>query len=134
MNTRPQARAAVEEADHRPGLRSASKGKELRKMIKIYGMPSCPYCDYVHKQIIGREDEFRFIDIGENIRNMSAFTRLRDESPVVDRMKAIGDVGIPAFVFEDGRVSIDPADAGLIEYGSPEACSIEDHKKGRKGC
>ena len=81
-------------------------------MIKIYGMPSCPYCAYVQ----------------------SAFTRLRDTNPVFDRMKAIGDVGIPAFVFEDGRVSIDPADAGLIEYGSPEACSIEDHKSGRKGC
>ena len=80
-------------------------------MIKIYGMPSCPYCAYVHQQIIGR-----------------------DTNPVFDRMKAIGDVGIPAFVFEDGRVSIDPADAGLIEYGSPEACSIEDHKSGRKGC
>ena len=116
-------------------------------MIKIYGMPSCPYCEYVHKQIKGREKEFQFIDIGKNIRNMfqfidigknirnmSAFTKLRDTNPVFDRMKAIGDVGIPAFVFEDGRVSIDPADAGLIEYGSPEACSIEDHKSGRKGC
>ena len=92
-------------------------------MIKIYGMPSCPYCAYVHQQIIGRENEFEYIDIGENIRNMSAFTRLRDTNPVFDRMKAIGDVGIPAFVFEDGRVSIDPADAGLIEYGSPEARS-----------
>ena len=38
------------------------------------------------------------------------------------------------FVFEDGRVSVDPADAGLIEYGSPDACSIEDHRSGRKGC
>ena len=103
-------------------------------MTKIYGMPSCPYCAYVHQQIIGRENEFEYIDIGENIRNMSAFTRLRDTNPVFDRMKAIGDVGIPAFVFEDGRVSIDPADAGLIEYGSPEACSIADHKSGRKGC
>jgi len=36
--------------------------------------------------------------------------------------------------FEDGRVSVDPADAGLIEYGSPDACSIEDHRSGRKGC
>ena len=45
-----------------------------------------------------------------------------------------GDAGIPAFVFEDGRVSIDPADAGLIEYGTPGACSIDDHKNGRKGC
>ena len=51
-----------------------------------------------------------------------------------DRMKEIGDVGVPAFVFEDGRVSIDPADAGLVEYGSANACSVEDHKSGRKGC
>ena len=55
-------------------------------------------------------------------------------SMYTSRSREIGDVGIPAFVFEDGRVSIDPADAGLIEYGSPQACSIEDHKSGRKGC
>lgn len=103
-------------------------------MIKIYGMPTCPYCDYIHEQIKGREDEFQYINIGENIRNMSEFTRLRDTNPVFDRMKEIGDVGIPAFVFEDGRVSIDPADAGLIELGTANACSIEDHKSGRKGC
>ncbi|MCR4621126.1 MAG: glutaredoxin-related protein [Clostridiales bacterium] len=103
-------------------------------MIRIYGMPGCPYCDYVHEQIAGREDEFEYINIGESIVNMSAFTRLRDASPVFDRMKAIGDVGIPAFVFDDGRISIDPADAGLIEYGAENACSIETHKSGRKGC
>ena len=39
-------------------------------MIIIYGMPTCPYCDYVHAQIQGREDEFTYINIGENIRNM----------------------------------------------------------------
>ena len=60
-------------------------------MIKVYGMPTCPYCEYVHEQIVGREDEFEYINIGENIRNMSAFTRA-------------------------------------------DACSIEDHKNGRKGC
>ena len=103
-------------------------------MIKIYGMPACPYSDYVHEQIKGTEAEFTYINIGENIRNMSAFMHLRDNSPVFDRCKEIGDVGIPASVFEDGRVSIDPADAGLIEYGSTNACSIDDHKNGRKGC
>ena len=90
-------------------------------MIKIYGMPTCPYCDFVHEQIKGREDEFEYINIGANIRNMSAFTRLRDKNPVFDRMKRIGDVGIPAFVLEDGTVTIDPADVGLIEYGSVNA-------------
>ena len=103
-------------------------------MIKIYGMPTCPYCDYVYEQIKGRESEFEYINIGENIRNMSAFMRLRDTNPVFDRLKAIGDVGIPAFVFEDGRVSVDPADAGLVEYGTQNACSVKDHKSGRKGC
>lgn len=74
------------------------------------------------------------VNIGEHIRYLSAFMKLRDTNPVFDRMKEIGDVGVPAFVFEDGRVSIDPADAGLIEYGSQNACSVEDHKNGRKGC
>ena len=55
-------------------------------MIEIYGMPSCPYCEFVQQQIKGRENEFQFIDIGENIRNMSAFTKLRDTNPVFDRM------------------------------------------------
>lgn len=39
-------------------------------MIKIYGMPTCPYCDYVHEQIKGRGNEFEHINIGENIRNV----------------------------------------------------------------
>lgn len=103
-------------------------------MIRIYGMPTCPYCDYVHEQIRGREDEFEYINIGENIGNLSAFMRLRDTEPVFDHLKAIGDVGVPAFVLEDGRVSVDPADAGLIEYGAPNACSIADHQSVRKGC
>lgn len=103
-------------------------------MIKIYGMPGCPYCDCVHTQIKGREDEFEYINIGESIKNMSAFMRLRDKSPAFDHCKAIGDVGIPAFVFEDGRVSVDPADAGLTEYGQGAACSVSDHVNGGKGC
>ena len=103
-------------------------------MIRIYGMPTCPYCDYIHEQIRGREDEFEYIDIGKHIRDLGAFIRLRDKCPVFDHLKAVGDVGIPAFGFEDGRVSVDPKDAGLIEYGSAEACSLEAHKSGRKGC
>ena len=34
----------------------------------------------------------------------------------------------------DGRVSVNPADAGLIEYGALNACSVADHQSGRKGC
>ncbi len=102
-------------------------------MVKIFGMPTCPYCDYIHEQVKERENEFEYINIGENIRNMSAFTRLRDTSPAFAHSKEIGDVGIPAFVLEDGSITLDPAVVGLVEYGTPGACSISDHKNG-KGC
>ncbi|MCR5742267.1 MAG: glutaredoxin-related protein [Lachnospiraceae bacterium] len=103
-------------------------------MIKIYGMPTCPYCDFIHEQIEGREDEFQYINIGENIRNMSAFMHLRDNNPAFDHSKEIGDVGIPAFVLPDGTVTLKPEDVGLVEYGTAGACSIADHRSGRKGC
>ena len=45
-------------------------------MIKIYGMPTCPYCDYIHEQIEGRESEFEYINIAEHVRYMGAFTRM----------------------------------------------------------
>ena len=103
-------------------------------MIKIYGLPTCPYCDYIHEQGIGRESEFQYINIGEHVRNMSAFMRLRDNNQAFDHSKEIGDIGIPAFVLEDGSITLDPAVVGLVEYGTADACSIEGHKNGEKGC
>ncbi len=103
-------------------------------MIKIYGLPTCPYCDFIKEQIKGREKEFEYINIGEHIKNMSAFIRLRDTKPAFNHSKEIGDVGIPAFVLEDGSVTLDPAKVGLVEYGGASACSVEDHRNGKKGC
>ena len=102
-------------------------------MIKIYGMPTCPYCDYVHEQIKGRENEFEYINIGENIRNMGAFTRLRDKSPVFDHSKEIGDVGIPAFVFEDGRISLIPRMPDLSSTAPLRHALSKITKTGEKG-
>ncbi len=77
-------------------------------MIKIYGMPTCPYCAYVDEQVKG-DKRFKVIDIGENVRYMGAFMRLRDKSAAFDHSKEIGDIGIPAFVLEDGTVTLKPA-------------------------
>ncbi len=82
-------------------------------MITIYGMKTCPDCVWVYDQIAGRESEFTSIDIGEHVKNLKAFLKIRDTSPVFDDCKANGYAGIPCFVFEDGRVSLNPEDAGL---------------------
>ena len=73
-------------------------------MITIYGMPSCPDCSYVESQVSGN-DQFQFIDIGAHVKNLKAFLRLRDTSPVFDDAKTNGYAGIPCFVKEDGSVT-----------------------------
>lgn len=81
-------------------------------MIKIYGMPSCSQCQYIHQQIVGNSN-FEFIDIGSNVSLLKAFLRMRDTSPVFDEAKKKGYLGIPCFVLEDGSISLNPEKVGL---------------------
>ena len=86
-------------------------------MIKMFVMPTCPYCDYVEKQVEGNP-RFEVIDI-------------RDNNPAFDEAKKIGDIGIPCYVLEDGTVTLSSKDVGLEplpdDYGA--TCSIDG-----KGC
>lgn len=103
-------------------------------MIRIYGMKTCPYCSYVERQVEG-DPRFEVIDIGTDVRHMHAFMALRDHNAVFDHSKAIGDIGIPCFVLDDGTVTLKPEDVGLKEWdgtSDPAAgpsCSLDD-----KGC
>ncbi len=99
-------------------------------MIRIYSMDSCPDCSYVKQQVEGN-DSYEIIDIGSHVRKLKEFLRLRDTDPAFATSRQKGDVGIPCFVLEDGRVTLIPEDAGLRSRPSGEgaACSIDG-----KGC
>lgn len=94
-------------------------------MIKIYGMKSCPDCVAVDKQVEG-DSRYQVIDIGEHVRLLKEFLRLRDNNPVFDEAKKKGYAGIPCFVLEDGTVTLNPEEAGL-KSGRPErtSCRID---------
>lgn len=49
-------------------------------MIKIYGMETCPDCTYVEEQVKGN-NQYEVIDIGQHVRDLKAFLRLRDHHP-----------------------------------------------------
>lgn len=97
-------------------------------MIKVYGMPSCPYCAYIEPQIENNPN-FEYIDIGKHVHALHEFLELRDHNPVFDEYKAMGDVGIPCFVKEDGTVTLEPSEVGLVSLSQAEACGIDG-----KGC
>nr|WP_314754214.1 glutaredoxin [uncultured Prevotella sp.] len=93
-------------------------------MIKMFVMETCPYCEYVEKQVVGN-NHFQVIDISKHVRNLKQFLDLRDSHPAFDEAKKIGDVGIPCYVLEDGTVTLSSADAGLEPMPDGPACSID---------
>lgn len=98
-------------------------------MIKIYGMKTCPDCVFVDEQVKGNS-RYEVIDIGEHVRNLKEFLRLRDNNSVFDEAKKYGYAGIPCFVLEDGRVTLSPEEAGLMSNkDEASSCSLDG-----KGC
>ena len=97
-------------------------------MTKVYVMSTCPDCFEVKTRLSDNHD-FEIIDIGEHVRNLKEFIRLRDSSPAFDSVRANGSIGIPCFVSEDGQVSFDTEEFVHAGYSSGASCSIDG-----KGC
>lgn len=96
-------------------------------MIKMFVMQTCPYCEYVEKQVEG-DSRFEVIDIGKHVHNLKQFLDLRDNCPAFDEAKKIGDVGVPCYVLEDGTVTLSSKDVGLEpmpDDGIGASCSLD---------
>ncbi len=98
-------------------------------MIKIYSMHTCPDCTDVERQVAG-DPRFEIVEIGEHVRLLKEFLRLRDNNAAFDEARRLGYAGIPCFVKEDGSVTLDPEAVGLKrrQMDAP-SCSIDG-----KGC
>lgn len=99
-------------------------------MIKIYVMATCPDCTSA-KALAQNDPRFEIIDIGDHVRNLKEFLRLRDHNPAFEEVRKNGYVGIPCFVKEDGSITFSPEEVGLSSQKQPDApsCSIDG-----KGC
>ena len=96
-------------------------------MMKIYVMHTCPDCAKVVEQVKDNP-EYEIIDIGEHVRNMKEFLRLRDTNPAFDVAKRFGFAGIPCFVLEDGTVTLSARKAGFAPTEKSDeaaSCSID---------
>ena len=102
-------------------------------MIKVYGSDLCPYCTVLKENLDQNKIEYRFIEILDSLGNLGSFLLLRDNDPVFDHLKEIGDIGVPALVDEDGKVWTDwetrltrnGYTIFIPESSLVQACSIE---------
>ncbi len=97
-------------------------------MIKIYVMNTCPDCTDV-KRAAKNDPRFQLVDIGEHVRNLKEFLKLRDNHPKFEVARQRGLVGIPSFLLEDGTVTFRPEEVGLDITATDEpqgaACNID---------
>lgn len=88
-------------------------------------MKTCPDCTAITEQV-KNNNRYEIIDIGEHVRFLKEFLRLRENNSVFTEARKKGYVGIPCFVLENGTVTLNPEEAGLQneqEYKS--SCNID---------
>lgn len=98
-------------------------------MTRIYVMATCPDCIQIKEQA-KHDSNYELIDIGEHVKNLKEFLRLRDSHPAFEEVKRAGSIGIPCFVREDGSVSFSVDDFVIEEIPDGAMCSLDN----RSGC
>lgn len=75
-------------------------------------MSTCSDCTDV-KRVATGDERYQLIDIGQHVRNLKEFIKLRDTHPKFEVARHRGLVGVPSFVLDDGTVTFKPEEAGL---------------------
>lgn len=94
-------------------------------MIKVYGAEICADCRDFKALMAERGFEVEYVDIIASTANLRAFLQMRDHEQAFDDVRARGTIGIPAFVREDGEVTLD-LNTALAWMGQPPAAHADD--------
>ena len=73
-------------------------------MLKIYGSMLCPDCVQCREELDAAGAEYQFCDIGEDLRSLKEFLKLRDSHALYDAVREAGSIGIPTILQPDGSV------------------------------
>lgn len=80
-------------------------------IMKVYGSQICSGCRNYKAVQQSRGFEADYVDITASTANLREFLRLRDQDPIFDSVRERGGIGIPFFVNEDGRRTLDMNEA-----------------------
>ena len=78
--------------------------------VTVIGSHLCPDTLYALNKLSEAKADITFKNLSASLPDLNAYLALRDSSPLYDAVKKNGGIGIPAFVLEDGTVTLDLAD------------------------
>lgn len=92
--------------------------------MKVYGAPICIDCRNYKAIQKNRGFNAEYIDITESTDNLRAFLKLRDTLETMAPVRERHGIGIPLFVCEDGRTTLDMNEA-FAWMGQPPVAEEE---------
>lgn len=102
--------------------------------MKVYGSAICIDCRNFKAVQAARGIDAQFVDITENTANLKEFLHLRDTNAAFANTRQNGGIGIPAFVNDDGAVTLD-LDTAMAWIGQPPVAEDElPEKRPEMGC
>lgn len=78
--------------------------------MKFYGSTECSRCRAAIAELDEAGTEYEFFDVIESKDNLKEFLQLRDSSALIDVARAEGRIGIPAFVKDNGELTLSISD------------------------
>ena len=78
--------------------------------VTVIGSHLCPDTLYALNKLSGAKADIEFKNLSASLPDLEAYLALRDSDPHYEAVKQSGGIGIPAFVLEDGTVTLDLGD------------------------
>lgn len=100
-------------------------------MLKVYGAEICGDCRFFKQLMAERGFEVEYIEMTDSVMHLREFLNLRDHNDAFAAVRERGSIGIPAFVNEDGQVTVD-LNTALGWIGQEPV--VDDEDEGCVGC
>jgi len=75
--------------------------------MKVYGAEICIDCRNYKAIQKARGFEAEYIEITEDTTKLKEFLKIRDNDPIMAEVRQQSGIGIPLFVMEDGRMTLE---------------------------
>lgn len=76
-------------------------------MLKVYGSKMCEDTMECVHTLEEKNIEFEFVEIEASLDNLKAFLKIRDNSPLYEKVRENGGIGIPYVEKADGEGTLD---------------------------
>lgn len=86
--------------------------------MKVYGAEICIDCRNYKAIQTARGFEAEYIEITEDTTKLKEFLKIRDNEPIMAEVREHNGIGIPLFVMEDGRMTLE-IDEAFAWIGQP---------------